>query len=87
MQRPGSSRISLTMPALLLRLRGEALQGQVWAGKLLQKVVDAIPDSGGHFEMELDYSGLSELFDRASEESDRKKANQIPEPKEAGNGG
>lgn len=73
--------------ALLLRLRDEALRGQVWAGKLLQKVVEAIPDSGGHFEMEFDYSGLSELFDRASEESERKKANQSPEPKEAGNGG
>jgi hypothetical protein len=31
--------------ALLLRLRDQALQGEIWAGKLVQKVVEAIPDS------------------------------------------
>jgi hypothetical protein len=30
--------------ALLLRLRDQALQGEVWAEKLLQKVVEAMPE-------------------------------------------
>jgi hypothetical protein len=32
--------------ALLLRLRHQALRGAVWAEKLLQKVVAALPESG-----------------------------------------
>ena len=73
--------------ALLLRLRDEALRGQVWAGKLLQKVVEAIPDSGGHTEMQVDWSRIQALLRASIEESERKKANESPEPKEAGNGG
>ena len=32
--------------ALLLRLRDQALRGELWAGRLLQKVVAALPESG-----------------------------------------
>lgn len=32
--------------ALLLRLRDQALRGEIWAGKLVQKVNDTIPDGG-----------------------------------------
>ena len=32
--------------ALLLRLRDQALRGELWAEKLLQKVIGALPESG-----------------------------------------
>ena len=36
--------------ALLLRLRDQALRGELWAEKLLQKVVGALPESGSEHE-------------------------------------
>jgi hypothetical protein len=36
--------------ALLRRLRDEALRGELWAGKLLQKVIRALPESGSEYE-------------------------------------
>ena len=42
--------------ALLLCLRDQALRGELWAGKLLQKVVAALPESGSEsdpFELRL----------------------------------
>jgi hypothetical protein len=36
--------------ALLLRLRDEAVRGELWAGKLLQKVIGALPESGSESE-------------------------------------
>ena len=36
--------------ALLLRLRDQALRGELWAQKLLQKVVGALPESGSEYD-------------------------------------
>lgn len=76
--------------ALLLRLRDQALHGEVWAGKLLQKVVDAIPDSGGvydHIEAQVSHFRSKELLRLIVEKSQSEQADQNPEPTEAGNGG
>ena len=37
-------------PALLLRLRDQALRGELWAERLLRKVVGALPESGSEYE-------------------------------------
>jgi hypothetical protein len=76
--------------ALLLRLRDEALRGQIWADKLLQKVVDAVPDSGGvydHIETQVSHFRSKELLRLIVEKSESEEANQDPEPTETGNGG
>ncbi len=76
--------------ALLLRLRDEALRGEVWAGKLLQKVVDAMPDGGSLYddiEREVREFELLASLKLMVEESKREKANQPPDPTEAGDGG
>ena len=76
--------------ALLLRLRDEALRGEVWAGKLLQKVVEATPDGGSLYddiEREVQEFKLLASLKLMVEESKREKANQTPDPTEAGNGG
>ncbi len=75
--------------ALLLRLRDEALRGEVRAVKLLQKVVDAIPDSGGeydHIQLEMVLFRAKEVLRLMMEELEREKANHNSEPTEAGNG-
>jgi hypothetical protein len=76
--------------ALLFRLRDQALRGEVWAGKLLQKVVDAMPDGGSLYDdierevhMFKAFASLKLIVD----ESKREKANQPPDPTEAGDGG
>ena len=76
--------------ALLLRLRDEALRGEVWAGKLLQKVVDATPDGGSlydHIEREVHMFKALWSLKLIADESKREKANQPPDPTEAGDGG
>ncbi len=76
--------------ALLLRLRDEALRGEVWASKLLQKVVNAIPDAGGiydHIEIEVQVFKALKALELMVEESKREKANQNADPTEAGDGG
>ncbi len=76
--------------ALLLRLRDEALRGEVWAGKLLQKVVEATPDGGSLYddiEREVQEFKLLASLKLMVEESKREKANQPPDPTEAGDGG
>jgi hypothetical protein len=58
--------------ALLLRLRDEAMRGELWAQKLLQKVVGALPESGSeydHIEMQLQHFRIQALFDLMFEES------------------
>ncbi len=76
--------------ALLLRLRDEALRGEVWAVKLLQKLVDASPDSGGeydHIEREVGLFRAKALLRLMVEESEHEKAAQNPDQTEAGNDG
>ena len=74
--------------ALLLRLRDEALRGQIWAGKLLQKVVDAIPDSGGefdHIDLQVGLFRAKALLMLMLEDAEREESNQNPEPTEDDN--
>ena len=46
----GESERVTVQQALLLRLRDQALRGEVWAGKLLQKVIDAIPEGSTQYD-------------------------------------
>jgi len=48
--REGVSEQVTVQQALLLRLRDQALRGDVWASKLLQKVIDAIPEGGTQYD-------------------------------------
>ena len=79
--------------ALLLRLRDQALRGELWAQKLIQKVVAALPESGSEYR-EVDMSGLADRFFRLSDESARQKsdagqaaekAETVPDPVEPKN--
>ena len=68
--------------ALLLRLRDQALRGDVWAGKLVKKVVDAIPDSGGEFDHIDQQVGLfraKALLRLMVEDAEREESNHNPE--------
>ena len=63
--------------ALLLRLRDEILRGEIWASKLLEKMIGAIPDSGGdydHIDLQVGLFRSKELLRLLSEKSLRKKA-------------
>lgn len=73
--------------ALLLRLRDQALRGEVWAGKLLQKVIDAIPDGGTQHDIidwKVDNFRAKALLGLMLDESEREKARQNPDTTEAG---
>ncbi len=51
--------------ALLLRPRDQAVRGGVWAGKLVQKVIDAFPDGPGeydHIDFEVGLCNLGRYF-------------------------
>ena len=64
------------------RLRDQALRGELWAGKLLQKIVAALPESGsesGRVEMQ----SIGAKFDRIMAESAHKKAEAGQNPEEA----
>jgi hypothetical protein len=55
--------------ALLLRLRDQALRGELWAEKLLQKVVAALPESGSEddrIDMRKVQATLFAKFDKAA---------------------
>jgi Family of unknown function (DUF5681) len=70
--------------ALLLRLRDEALRGEPWAGKLLQKVVAALPESGPE-RAPVDMQAVAARFDLLMNEAARENtlAEQAPERAEA----
>ena len=59
--------------ALLLRLRDQALRGELWAGKLLQKVVTALPESESE-SRPVDLRGVAAAYDRLMKEWARKEA-------------
>jgi len=74
--------------ALLLRLRDEALRGQIWAGKLYQKVIDAFPDGGTEFDrIDLDVGifRAKALLGLLAEETEREESDQNREPMETDN--
>jgi hypothetical protein len=68
--------------ALLLRLRDQALRGELWAGKLLQKVVGALPESGSE-SGRIDMRSIGAKFDRIMAESARKEAEAGQDPEKA----
>lgn len=75
--------------ALLLRLRDQALQGEIWAGKLVQKVVAAIPDSLSEYDLVEGRMGLYRvgvLFDLICDESVREKSAAATNSVETTNG-
>ena len=59
--------------ALLLRLRDQALRGELWAQKLIQKVVAALPESGSGTRS-VDLRGAAAAYDRLMKEWARKEA-------------
>jgi Family of unknown function (DUF5681) len=71
--------------ALLRRLRDQALRGELWAQKLTQKVVGALPESGSE-RAPFDMQAIGARFDRIIAEGARKEAEagQDPENAEAG---
>ena len=83
--------------ALFRRLRDEALRGELWAGKLLQKVVAALPESGSEsdpFELQLRNFRITTLFqlimdesagEKAEAEQDPDQAEAVPDPEEPEN--
>ena len=68
--------------ALLLRLRHEALRGELWAQKLLQKVVAALPESESE-SRPVDLQAAVATYDRLMKESARKKAEAVEDPEKA----
>lgn len=75
--------------ALLMRLRDQALRGEVWADKLLQKVIDAVPDGPtvyDHIDLQVSLFRSKARLRLMVEGAQREKADQAPEPTEAGNG-
>lgn len=75
--------------ALLLRLRAEALRGEVWAGKQVHKLIDAIPDHRDEYdqiEREVFEYRLKALLMLMLEEMKSAKADENAETMEAGDG-
>jgi hypothetical protein len=70
--------------ALLRRLRDQALRGEFWAQKLLQKVVAALPESGSE-RAPVDMQAIGAKFDRIMAESSQKEAEAGPDPVEPEN--
>jgi nucleoid-associated protein YgaU len=70
--------------ALSLRLRDQALRGELWAQKLIQKVVGALPESGSE-RAPVDMRAVAARFDLLMKEAAREKtqAEQAPEKAEA----
>ena len=65
--------------ALLLRLRNQALRGELWAEKLLQKVIGALPESGS--EHYVDMRAVQAIFwvksDKAAHEKSDAASNSV----------
>ena len=68
--------------ALLRRLRDQALRGELRAGKLLQKVVAALPESESE-SRPVDLRNMAAIYDRIMAESARKKADAGQDPEKA----
>jgi hypothetical protein len=68
--------------ALLRRLRDQALRGEFWAGKLIQKVVATLPESGSE-SGRVDMQSIGAKFDRIMAESARKEAEGGQDPENA----
>ncbi len=85
----GQSERVTVQRALLLRLRDEAMRGEVWACKLLQKVIGAFPEGPTEYdriEQQVSFFRSRAMFGLIMEGPKREKADQNPEPTETGNG-
>jgi hypothetical protein len=74
--------------ALLLRLREQALRGEVWAERLFQKVVEAMPESVSnydHIEVQVGAFRAKALLRLMLEESADEKSDTAPDAVEAAN--
>ena len=69
--------------ALLLRLRDQALRGELWAEKLLQKVVAALPESGS--EHDVDMRQVQATFFAKSDKAAHEKSDAASNPAETTN--
>ncbi len=79
----GQSEKVTVQQALLLRLRDHALLGEVWAEKLLRKVMEAIPESPSKYDnidRRLTSFRAAARFDLLMKESARKKAEAVEDP-------
>ena len=86
----GEPRRVTVQQALLLRLRDEALHGQIWAGKLVQKVIDAVPDrvnEHDRFDVDVRVYRAKALLRLALVDAQREEAGRTPESPETGNDG
>lgn len=82
----GQREMVTVQQALLLRLRDQALRGEVWAEKLLQKIVGAMPESVSiydHIEKQMLLFRTLELLRMMSEESGPEKSDTAPDATEA----
>jgi hypothetical protein len=68
--------------ALLRRLRDQALRGEFWAQKLIQKVVAALPE-GGSESSHVDMRSIGAKFDLLMKEWARKEAEEGQNPEMA----
>jgi hypothetical protein len=68
--------------ALLLRLRDQALRGELWAQKLALKVLAASPESGSE-SGRIDMQSIGAKFDLLMREFARKEAEAGQDPEEA----
>lgn len=68
--------------ALLRRLRDQARRGELWAQKLIQKVVGALPESGSE-RAPVDMQAFGARFDLLMKEAARKKAEAGQDPENA----
>jgi hypothetical protein len=74
--------------ALLFRLRDQALKGEIWAEKLLQKVIRALPESvSGYDDIERQFStfGAAAMFDFFAGGPIREEPDAAPDATEAPN--
>ena len=73
--------------ALLLRLRDQALRGELWAQKLIQKVVGALPKSGPERAPVVDMRSIGAKLkewarEKAEAGQDPEKGDAVPDPEE-----
>jgi hypothetical protein len=70
--------------ALLLRLRDEALRGELWAEKLYRKVIEALPKSGSE-DHHVDMRTISAKFERLMGRSVLEMVETVQDPVEPPN--
>lgn len=86
--REGEKQLVTVQQALLLRFHDEAMRGEVWAGKLFQKVIEAMPDDVDEYdaiERQVHQVRLTSFLRLIHEGEQRQEGDLAPEPTEAKN--